>query len=775
VKRTLSPFFLLVAGVAQGASPPEITQVKVGLPGGTATARSRNGAWAPVYVTLKAGGEGNPQGAFRLAVESTDGEEMPYRYTVPVPALEAAKEHVVLAYARPGIDGSEFTVKLQAADGRTLQTAPKVRRDSSNANREILEPRDVLFLTLGARLPGLRRAVQPAAKENEADDAEHGIRGFAVIENAALLPDRWFGYEAADVVLLATGGEGFVRSLLEDGDSARRDALVEWVQRGGRLVVSVGRNHQLVGQLLKKLKSPLIACEITGSAMRAALPNVTAWAGREAQQVQQQPLRQVEIARLQPGRGTHTVVLEDADAADLEKRPVIVQAPCGLGRVVLIGFDLESPPFSTWEGQAAFWKKLQAEVAPRPGAQARNSNELADELQRSVETFGEVPVISFGWVALFLLVYIVLVGPLDYFVLKKVFKRLELTWVTFPVVVIAVSVAAYLTAYYVKGDDLWINKVDLVEVDLHGPGQVYGNTWFALFNPRSQAFTVGLEPASPGWSAPPPGGNVEPAVLAPLEGPARTVPGSPGLFRRPYEYADDAAGVRGVPVPVWATRAFTASWRAPAGEVPPVEAEVRLARDGSGLAGTIVNHLPVELQGVGLFFRGQWYTVPVLMPEQRLEVQSLFERGVVRKPVADWLNDRSWLPRPPVAAVQEASRPQVLGAQKSYLTIQRLMFHDLSGNADWDNSGLRELDQSWRVMPLSTVPTPPQLQYLDEAMLVGRAPSVTDRAEAVTAGPSSPSRLWLDALPGSRPRPALDGHLSQETYVRVCIPVRKDR
>jgi hypothetical protein len=767
---------LLLGGAAQAASPPEVTQVRVGLPGGTATNRSRNGAWAPVYATLKAGGEGNPQGAFRLVVEATDGEEIPYRYAVPVPALAAGEQRIVLAYARPGTDGGEFTVKVQTPDGRTLHTAAKVRRDSSNLKREIIDPQDVLYLTLGSRLPGLSRAVQPQPND-QADDAENGTRGFAVIENADLLPDRWFGCEAVDVVVLATGGEGFVTQLLQDGAAARRDALLEWVRRGGRLVLSVGRNHQLVGRLLDKL--PLLDCGIQGSVTRAALTNVTTWAGREAQQVQQQPLREVEIACLRPGRDTYIVVREDADAADLERRPVIVQGPCGLGRVMLVAFDLDGEKFGKWESQAVFWKKLQAEVAPRPVGRGER-RELGEEMQRAVETFGEVPVTSFGWVALFLLFYIVLVGPLDYFVLKKVFKRLEMTWVTFPLMVLVVSVAAYLAAYWLKGDDLWINKVDLVEVDLHGPPRVYGSTWFALFNPRSQGCTVGLAPASPGWSAPPAAGeaNREAAVmLAPLEAPQRTVPGSPGLFRRPYEYAADATGLRGVPVPVWATRTFAASWRAPASAVPPVEADVRLSRDGNALAGTIVNHLPVELQGVGLFYRGQWYTVPTLMPEQRLEVQTLFERGVPKKPIADWFSDPAWVPHVPVAAFTEPSRPQVLAAQKSYRVVMPLLFHALGGNGEaTDNSGLRTLDQSWRVLPLSTVPTPPQLQYLDEAILVGRAPSVTDRAETVTAGPSSPSRLWLDALPGGgATRPALEGHLSQETYVRVFIPVRKDR
>jgi hypothetical protein len=394
-------------------------------------------------------------------------------------------------------------------------------------------------------------------------------------------------------------------------------------------------------------------------------------------------------------------------------------------------------------------------------------------MRDATETFGEVPVISFGWVALFLLGYIILVGPVDYFLLKKVFKRLELTWVTFPVVVLTVSLAAYLTAYYLKGDDLWTNKVDLVEIDLHGPRQVSGTSWFAVFNPRGQAFTVGLEPAPTGWAAPAAGG-ASAATVAALDDVQRTVPGSPGLFRRPYRYAEDGAGLRDVPVPVWATRAFTASWRAPAGDVPPVEADVRRSRDGNALAGTLVNHLPVELQGTTLFWHGEWYSVGTLLPGQRLEVQSLFERGGVKKPLADWFNDSAWVPRPPVAATDQKTRPNVLSAQLSYRTIKPLMFFGISKEDRAGNSGLRPLDQSWRLSPLTTIPTPTQQQFRDEVILAARAPSVTGPAEAVTASGVSPSLLWLGALPGSGgQRPALTGNLSQETYVRVYIPVRQ--
>ena len=66
-------------------------------------------------------------------------------------------------------------------------------------------------------------------------------------------------------------------------------------------------------------------------------------------------------------------------------------------------------------------------------------DEFTGALQGSLDFFEGVPVVSFGWVALFILIYIILIGPVDYLFLKKVVKRLEWTWVTFPVIVITVS------------------------------------------------------------------------------------------------------------------------------------------------------------------------------------------------------------------------------------------------------------------------------------------------------------------------------------------------
>ena len=88
--------------------------------------------------------------------------------------------------------------------------------------------------------------------------------------------------------------------------------------------------------------------------------------------------------------------------------------------------------------------------------------------------------------------------------------------------------------------------IDLIDIDLDGPRQVYGHTWFSLFSPRVQSYTVGLEPATPTWAAPAPDGTPAPTVTL-MEGTDRGLrTGSQGLFPKPYDYAEDAAGVRRV-------------------------------------------------------------------------------------------------------------------------------------------------------------------------------------------------------------------------------------
>jgi hypothetical protein len=762
----------LLAAPAYADGPPRLVRLKVGLPDGAgdnASGRTRNGAWAPVYVSVEAPA-GCPAAAYRVALRSTDSEDMTYQFFVPVPELAAGRTETLLGYLRPGNLSSEFSAVLQDRDGRELADAPRLTL-ARNADQEVLGPRDVLVLALGGRVPGLKRALGPRKNADDPGgdaDPEGPMRSLATVEDFERLPDRWFGYDPVDLVVLATSQDPFMKKLAED-QTGRRQALIEWVRRGGRLVLAAGRNRERARELLER-EMPLLAIKVGADEVKGGLLEaLAAWSGAQGQARALVPLTDLPAG---PGVGVLVQAAGDArdppNPRDRRRRPVLVQAPFGLGRVVAAAFDLDARPFADEgfkDGQRLFWEKLLDEMDVRPGVapmdpngQAAELKELADRLQnQALEEFGdELPRVDFGWVAVFILLYILVVGPLDYFILKKVFKRLEWTWITFPLVVVVVSVAAYFTAYALKGEDLCVNQVDVVEVDLHAP-QVYGTSWFTLFSPRIQTFTAGVEPA-PGWAA----ADKPQAVVALLEGPDRTGrQGSQPLFRQPYAYAADAAAVERVPAPVWATRSFTATWRAPFDkDKPPFEAALQL-RNGKP-SGAITSNVPVPLRDAVLFYKGQWRPLsevlpkddPLLRPGQPCRIDQLFAEGRQERNVKEWIPD--------------LSTSDLRGPQAADRLLRAALFYAEGAREKAFNSGLRRLDQSWRLRPL-----PPrrdaqpgdEKEYPDEAILVARTGVRAGKAQQLTDESAAPTRLVLD--------PALTGYLTQEAVVRVYIPITR--
>ena len=281
---------------------------------------------------------------------------------------------------------------------------------------------------------------------------------------------------------------------------------------------------------------------------------------------------------------------------------------------------------------------------------------LLGEVQRVLENFENVPVVNFGWVALFILIYIVIVGPLDYFLLKRVFKRLELTWITFPAVVLVVSVARLLSPPTTSRATICaINKIDLVEYDLSAPRAGLRHDLVHAVQPAHPELhgRRGAVGAGVGRRRRPE--DVDCARRRrwpPWRTPTwRSAAGSPSLFRQPYAYAEDASGLERVPIPVWSTRSFQASWRrAIDPDQPPIDGRASspagdATDDPNKLIGTITNNLPVELQSVTLFYRGQ--LLPAAQPASpgaTFHVQALCDAGRSAGG-QQWLNGRRrWRP-----------------------------------------------------------------------------------------------------------------------------------
>ncbi len=864
--------------LAAAAQAPKIElPVGVGLPDGHGpdSGRTREGAWMPVYVKINAGPRGFKAGDLRLVVEAPDVEETLYRNTLPLPALQANEDYFAVTYLRTTT--SEFKVRLEGADGRIVPKSESNQR----ANNPPLRGDDMLCLSIGISAPaGLRKSLvppkqpanqqiqgfgpggvqmkggrgqpvpppldKPAVKDDEApanpDDPNDKVENaaapsFAHIGTMRELPDRWYGYDAVDVVFLTTDSEPFLKDLLNS--KVKVQALAEWVRRGGKLVVSVGNKADLVAELLQNMPLPggdrgrLIDCDVEYNVRRRVLRSLNPWAGVSAEGAEGQ-LRNVTMARLVPGRGTRVLLTEpavepqsptiglasglpgaqarNADGYDREARPLVVDAACGLGRVMLVAFDLDSRPFTAWPGQQKVWEKLRAEMVPGLRRSSGDygpteQHELMPSLRSEVETFGDVPTVHFGWVALFIVIYILIVGPLDYFLLAKVFKRLELTWLTFPTVVLTLSVGAYFGAYALKGDTRRMNKIDVVEIDVAGQ-QAYGTSWFAVFSPRIENYTLGVEPIFPGLAPTPENGtDSHSAVVTVLESTQvfdtmRT--GSSSLFNRPYDYAPAASGLEKVPIPVWSIRSFTASWRTPLTGTLPIEASpggkdpeantLALDRDRV-VIGTIKNNLPVTLKDITLFYYGKAYRPPGgkafdLAPGASFPVfgwsvtDSNLSSGVE---VSAWENSQALVPANPSQGVVQkthmqqpgrysvdttayAMPPHVLAKQMFFFNRSDVLAVNGNGAGQRDNAGLRRLDQMWR---LQGVTTPGKdARYLEEVILVARTEYVA-QDDSQKVNEKSLVRLWSGELPKAGTKsPPLVGQTTENTFVRAYIPVR---
>jgi hypothetical protein len=376
-------------------------------------------------------------------------------------------------------------------------------------------------------------------------------------------------------------------------------------------------------------------------------------------------------------------------------------------------------------------------------------------MQRGLEEFEGVPIISFWWVALFILLYILVVGPLDYFLLKKVVKRLELTWVTFPIVVISVSAAAYFTAYSLKGHDQKVNKLDLVDIDLQ-TSTVQGNTWFSVFSPRIQNYSVSVEPADR-WGL---RKDSPPVPLVSWMGSANK--GRQSLFRRSYDYEPLAAGMDHVPIQVWSTKGFQATWQAPIDPAnPPLKATLG-SKEANEVHGEITNNLPVTLQDVYLIHGKNVYALGTLTSRNTVRVAKI-QKDV--QEVNAWLRSNQYT----------GNTPQVNSNQNNYNNtryadpeparsfMRSLMFHEAvqkAGPGSFYNGGLREYDQSWRLRPDGNPPG-------EEAILVGKVAVEHGPAKDVAAKPTCVSRLKLGS--------ALEGTMRQETYVRAFLKVQLEK
>ncbi len=277
--------------------------------------------WAPLQVVVTSRNE-DFNGELSVEVRNIFSGELIQTYATPFSLTRTDRQRRTIYVFLPGI-ASQLSIKLVNPAGHV--------RDSHELTSEFLKPlNDLVILALTPSRDLLSRW-----DGKQIDDGSKGHASVAYTDFKGL-PDHWKGYDSVDFFVI----RGV--SLDERRVSNRQQqALLDWIQRGGTLLVSGGADlHWLRGSFLEAL-----------------LPVALGSLQRKTQLLK--PMQRFgfaadtpfDLIEFKPKPGMVPLVGD-------EGQTYIAKRFFGGGQIISLGFDYIAPPFSDSPGADAFWEWL---------------------------------------------------------------------------------------------------------------------------------------------------------------------------------------------------------------------------------------------------------------------------------------------------------------------------------------------------------------------------------------------------------------------------------
>jgi hypothetical protein len=231
----------------------------------------------------------------------------------------------------------------------------------------------------------------------------------------------------------------------------------------------------------------------------------------------------------------------------------------------------------------------------------------ADQLSYALSNLPSLALPSVKGLSVLLGIYIVLVGPVNYGLLRWR-KRLHWAWVSIPLITLIFAGGAFGLGYALRGTDLIMNEIALVCVQTDGTALV--SSYMGLFSPAQQSYEIevlsdGLlsSPGSGGYGRFGPGSNM-------AAGDVVFVQGNPGTLR-------------GLAVNQWSMQAFMVETSWP--DLGRVSSDLWFEKEA--LVGSVHNETDVTLQDAAVVLGTQFVRLGELAPGAKAEVRMDLSNG----------------------------------------------------------------------------------------------------------------------------------------------------
>lgn len=284
------------------------------------------------------------------------------------------------------------------------------------------------------------------------------------------LPNDFFSFKAFDIIII----NNYDTSKLSKD---QYKVLKQWVMDGGTLIVGTGVNHS---KTLGIFKDDFIQ----GNIFDVKKINTS------------------KIYNLATNGDNNNGVNLDVLSIDVKDGKTILEdngvklvqtISKGKGVAALVAFDLGQPPFIGWNNNTNFSVKLMGIVNPNLSAmndvnvKNMGQQDLAYGANEALNLFSEIASARPSSFYLILFIYVLVVAPLSYIVLKKIDKR-ELMWVTVPIIAVIFGFIVFLSGSNTRLREITTNMFSTISMDMEGKATV--NTYAGVFSPKKMKLKV---------------------------------------------------------------------------------------------------------------------------------------------------------------------------------------------------------------------------------------------------------------------------------------------
>ncbi len=453
---------LFTAGPAIAQSKPELEK-RVAAAAITLNAEAGYGTytrpdnWTPVYVTLSAS---EPLDGELAVSTSADRSRL---YGESVNATAGSVKHVIL-YAPPTTEPIEV---LFLSHGTVLaSTSPSVLvlNSQDRLSLVISQPPDGwnLLADLPTPFGGQTRVIQMQPEQ---------------------IPEMPAALDAVDVMVF----DNVDTSAL---DEAQRTAIQTWVLGGGHLILGGGPGAQLtvggfndfapaqVGATLDSSPVGILRALLTPNSVNVS--HVISQAAILSSTTSEAPDVMAPVVTLRAAVDDARTLISSLDT------PLVMRRNLGRGMVDQLAFDPTLAPIHDWPDRSLLFAGLL-------GGQVSSTHEigpLKDE-NGAVSAARALPGAAlppFLIVAGFLLLYVLTIGPINFYFLRKL-NRLAWAWVTIPGIVLLFVALGYATGFRLRGNEPEVHRLSVVSGEA---GLIDGRsqTIIGLFSPRRTTLNV---------------------------------------------------------------------------------------------------------------------------------------------------------------------------------------------------------------------------------------------------------------------------------------------